>query len=98
MEVGQGTAQELVAEEERNRRNIDSFVQEPHRECMPETVEGDMLADTCSRDELGDFMVEDVRRQGGEDGPSILDCSQIENKWVLISCKQSCSYLLCLIG
>lgn len=33
---------------------------------MPETVEGDMLADTCSRDELGDFMVEDVRRQGGE--------------------------------
>lgn len=52
---------------------------------MPETVEGDMLADTCSRDELGDFIVEDVRRQGGEDGPSILDCSQIENKWVLIS-------------
>lgn len=42
---------------------------------MHETVEGDMLADTCSRDELGDFMVEDVRRQGGEDGPSILDCS-----------------------
>lgn len=75
MEVGQGTAQELVAEEESNCLNIDSFVQEPHRECMPETVEGDMLADTCSRDELGDFMVEDVRRQGGEDGPSILDCS-----------------------
>ena len=40
---------------------------------MPETVEGDMLADTCSRDELGDYMAEDVRRQGGEDGPAILD-------------------------
>lgn len=53
MEVGQGTAQELVAEEERNRRNIDSFVQEPHRKGVPEAVEGDMLADTCSRDELG---------------------------------------------
>ena len=50
MEVGQGTAQELVAEEERNRRNIDSFVQEPHRKGVPEAVEGDMLADTCSRD------------------------------------------------
>ena len=42
MEVGQGTAQELVAEEESNCRNIDSFVQEPHCECMPETVEGDI--------------------------------------------------------
>ena len=73
MEVGQGTAQELVAEEERNRRNIDSFVQEPHRKGVPEAVEGDMLADTCSRDELGDNMAEDVRRQGGEDGPAILD-------------------------
>lgn len=85
MEIGQGTAQELVAEEERNRRNIDSLVQQPHRKGVPEAVEGDMLADTCSRDELGHFMVEDVRRQGGEDGPSILDCFQIENKWVLIS-------------
>ena len=73
MEVGQGTAQELVAEEERNRRNIDSIVQEPHRKGVPEAVEGDMLADTCSRDELGDYMAEDVRRQGGEDGPAILD-------------------------
>ena len=73
LEVGQGTAQELVAEEERNRRNIDSFVQEPHRKGVPEAVEGDMLADTCSRDELGDYMAEDVRRQGGEDGPAILD-------------------------
>ena len=73
MEVGQGTAQELVAEEERNRRNIDSFVQDPHRKGVPEEVEGDMLADTCSRDELGDYMAEDVRRQGGEDGPAILD-------------------------
>ena len=73
MEVGQGTAQDRVAEEERNRRNIDSFVQEPHRKGVPEAVEGDMLADTCSRDELGDYMAEDVRRQGGEDGPAILD-------------------------
>ena len=36
MEVGQGTAQELVAEEESNRRNIDSLVQEPHRKGVPE--------------------------------------------------------------
>ena len=55
-----------MAEEESNCRNIDSFVQEPHRKGVPEAVEGDMLADTCSRDELGDFMVEDVRRHGGE--------------------------------
>lgn len=40
---------------------------------MPETVEGDMLADTCSRDELGDLMVEDVRRQG-----SVTECPDFE--------------------
>ena len=43
------------------------------RICVTEAVEGDMLADNCSRDELGDYMAEDVRRQGGEDGPAILD-------------------------
>ncbi len=65
-----------MTQEESDGRDIDSLIQQLHGEGMPEAVEGDMLADTCSRDVLGDFMVEDVRRQGGEDGPSLLDCSQ----------------------
>ena len=61
MEVGQGTAQELVAEEERNRRNIDSLVQEPHRKGVPEAVEGDMLFNPGSFNQLGHFLVQDTR-------------------------------------
>lgn len=60
MEVGQGTAQELVAEEESIRRNIDSLVQESHRKGVPEAVEGNMLVDTGSLNQLGYFLVQDA--------------------------------------
>lgn len=61
MEVGQGTAQELVAEEERNRRNIDSLVQQPHRKGVPEAVEGNMFVDTGSLNQPGHFLVQNAR-------------------------------------
>ena len=73
MEVGEGTSEELVAEEEGNRRNIDALVQKPHREGVSEAMEGDMLSDTGGRDELWDLMVQDRRGQSGEDGSFLLD-------------------------
>ena len=60
MEVGQGTAQELVAKEESNRRNIDSLVQKSHRKGMPEAVESDMLVDTGSFNQPRYFLVHDA--------------------------------------
>ena len=61
MKVGQGTAQELVAEEESNSRNIDSLVQEPHRKGVPETMEGDVLVDACRFNYTRHLLVQDTR-------------------------------------
>ncbi len=39
MEVGQGTAQELMPQEESDSRDIYTFVQKLHGKSMPEAVE-----------------------------------------------------------
>ena len=49
-----------MAEEESIRRNIDSLVQESHRKGVPEAVEGNMLVDTGSLNQLGYFLVQDA--------------------------------------
>ena len=68
MEVGQGTAQELMPQEESDGRDIDTLVQQLHSESMPEAVEGDMLVDTGRLYQKRDFAIENVRRKGREDG------------------------------
>ena len=45
MEIGQGTTQEFVPQEESDGRDIDAFVQKLHGEGMP-AVESDMLVNT----------------------------------------------------
>ena len=72
MEVGQGTAQELMTQEEGNSRDIDTFVQQLHSESMPEAVEGNMFIDTGRLNQKRDFVIEDVRRKGREDGTLFL--------------------------
>ena len=65
-----------MAEEECNRRDVDTLVKEPHSEGMPEAVESDKLVDTCSLNELRDLVVQDGRGQGREDGSFLLDCPE----------------------
>ena len=64
MEVGQGTAQELMTQEEGNSRDIDTFVQQLHCKSMPEAVEGDMFVDSGRLNQKRDFVIEDIRRRG----------------------------------
>ena len=61
MEIGQGTAQELMSQEEGNSRDIDTFVQQLHSESMPEAVEGNMLVNTGRLNQKRDFVIEDIR-------------------------------------
>ena len=85
MEVGQGTSQKLVPQEESNGRDINSLIQQLHSEGMPEAVEGDVLVDAGSLYQKGDFVIEDVRRKGREDGSFLPDWPQNGNsllgKW-----------------
>ena len=85
MEIGQGTAQELMTQEEGNSRDIDTFVQQLHCKSMPEAVEGNMLVDTGRLNQKRDFVIEDVRRKGREDGTLLPDWPQNGNcllgKW-----------------
>ena len=85
MEISQGTAQELMSQEEGNSRDIDTFVQQLHSESMPEAVEGNMLVDTGRLNQKRDFVIEDVRRKGREDGSFLPNWPQNGNcllgKW-----------------
>ena len=85
MEIGQGTPQELMPQEEGDGRDIDTLVQQLHSESMPEAVEGNMLVDTGSLYQKWDFVIEDVRRKGREDGFFLPDWPQNGNsllgKW-----------------
>ena len=85
MEVGQGTAQELMAQEESDSRDIDTLIQQLHGEGVPKAVEGDMLVDTSGLNQKRDFVIEDVRRKGREDGTLLSDRPQNGNgllgKW-----------------
>ena len=85
MEISQGTAQKLMPQEESDGRDIDTFVQQLHGEGMPEAVESDMLVNTGGLHKLRNFVIEDVRRQGREDGPLLPDWPQNGNcllgKW-----------------
>ena len=85
MEVGQGTAQELMSQEESDSRDIYTFVQKLQGKSMPEAVEGDMLVDTGRLYQKRDFVIEDVRRKGREDGTLLPDWPQNGNcllgKW-----------------
>ena len=76
MKVGQGTAQELMPQEESDGRDIDTLVQQLHSESMPEAVESDMLINSSRFHQLRDFVIEDVRRKGREDGSFLPDRSQ----------------------
>lgn len=66
-EVGQGTAQELMPQEESDGRDIDTLVQQLHSEGMPEAVEGDVLVDAGRIYQKRDFVIEDIRGKGRED-------------------------------
>ena len=79
MEVGQGTAQELMTQEEGNSRDIDTFVQQLHSESMPAHVDGDMFVDSGSLNQKRDFVIEDVWRKGREDGSFLPDWPQNGN-------------------
>ena len=79
MEVGQGTAQELMTQEESDGRDIDTLVQQLHSESMPEAVEGDMFVDSGRLNQKRDFVIEDVRRKGREDGTLLPDWPQNGN-------------------
>ena len=57
MKVGQGTAQELMPQEESDGRDIDTLVQQLHSESMPEAVEGDMFVDSGSLNQKRDFVI-----------------------------------------
>ena len=85
MKVGQGTAQELMSQEEGNSRDIDTFVQQLHSESMPEAVEGDMFVDSGRLYQKRDFVIKNVRRKGREDGSFLPDWPQNGNsllgKW-----------------
>ena len=85
MEVGQGTAQELMSQKESNSWDIDTLVQQLHGEGVPEAVEGDMLVDTGRLNQKRDFVIEDIRRKGREDGTLLPDWPQNGNcllgKW-----------------
>lgn len=85
MEIGQGTPQELMPQEESNGRDIDTFVQQLHSEGMPASMKGDMLVDTGRLYQKRDFAIENVRRKGREDGTLLPDWPQNGNcllgKW-----------------
>ena len=85
MKVGQGTAQELMPQEESDGRDIDTLVQQLHSESMPKAVEGDMFVDSGSINQKRDFVIEDVRRKGREDCSLLPDWPQNGNcllgKW-----------------
>ena len=79
MEIGQRAAQELMSQEESDRRDIDTLVKQLHGESMSEAVESDMLVNTGRLDKLRDFVIEDVRRKGREDGSLLPDRPQNGN-------------------
>ena len=85
MEISQGTAQELMPQEESDSWDIDTFVQQLHGEGVPEAVEGDVLVDAGRLYQKWDFVIEDVRRKGREDGTFLPDRPQNGNsllgKW-----------------
>ena len=49
-----------MTKEESNRWDIDSLIQKTHREGVPEAVEGDMLFNPGSFNQLGHFLVQDA--------------------------------------
>ena len=79
MEVGQGTAKELMSQEESDGRDIDTLVQQLHGEGVPEAVEGDVLVDADRLYQKRDFVIEDVWRKGREDGSFLPDWPQNGN-------------------
>ena len=79
MKVGQGTAQELMPQEESDGRDIDTLVQQLHSESMPEAVEGDMFVDSGRLNQKRDFVIEDIRRKGREDCSLLPDWPQNGN-------------------
>ena len=85
MKVGQGTAQELMSQEESDGRDIDPLVQQLHSESMPEAVEGNMLVNIGRLNQKRDFVIEDIRRKGREDGSFLPNWPQNGNcilgKW-----------------
>lgn len=82
MKVGQGTPQELMPQEERDSGDIDTFVQQLHGEGMSEAVEGDMLVDAGRLYQKRDFVIEDVRGKGREDGSLLPDRLQNGNSFL----------------
>ena len=79
MEVGQGTAQELMAKEESDSRDIDTLIQQLHGEGVPEAVEGDLLVDAGRLYQKRDFVIEDIRGKGREDCSLLPDRPQNGN-------------------
>ena len=79
MEIGQRAAQKLMPKEESDGRDIDTLVQKLHGESMPEAVESGMLINSSRFHQLRDFVIEDVRRKGREDGSFLPDRSQNGN-------------------
>ena len=74
-----------MPQEESNGRDIDTFVQQLHSEGMPEAVKGDVLVDAGRLYQKRDFVIEDIRRKGREDGALLSDWPQNGNcllgKW-----------------
>ena len=74
-----------MPQKESNSWDINALVQQLHGEGMPEAVEGDVLVDAGRLNQKRDFMIEDVRRKGREDGTLLPDRPQNGNgllgKW-----------------
>ena len=68
-----------MSQEESDSRDIDTFVQQLHGEGVPVAMEGDVLVDTGSLYQKRDFVIEDVRRKGREDGSLLPDRPQNGN-------------------
>ena len=68
-----------MPQEERDSRDIDTFVQQLHSEGMSEAVEGNMLVDTGRLNQKRDFVIKNVRRKGREDGSFLPDWPQNGN-------------------
>ena len=85
VEISQGTAQELMSQEESDSRDIYTFVQKLHGKSMPEAMEGDVLVNAGRLYQKRDFVIEDVRGKGREDGTLLPDRPQNGNgllgKW-----------------
>ena len=74
-----------MPKEESDSRDIDTLIQQLHGEGVPKAVEGDMFVDSGRLYQKWDFVIEDIRRKGREDGSFLPDWPQNGNcllgKW-----------------